>query len=503
MDTLRETIHSLSTEERKEFRHFINRQRHRNQRKDLALFELLLGEEDLKPREVVSRFYDDGNMNAYHTLRKRLTQHLQDFISLKIKEQDDSAYAHISGVLSVSRYLLSKNRPAVALKFLDKAEKLAEQNEVYELLDTIYSLEIKHAHRLNKPVTDLIAKWKWSRSQREEEEKISMAYGLIRARLEQMKHDGTDEDLLLITQSALEELEVDADALLRPALMYMIVAMTRSSLISSKSYYQFEPYVISAYERIMGNGGFKKKDHLYELWFLYMISHVLYRNRQFDRCKIYLDRLLDAITRYGSLHVNMFYPRYILLKGAVLSYSGSNSEAIVVLEEALNDGTFKPDLINRLNVILNLAVYYFQAEDFKKANRTLLEIQHTDNWCEKKMGKEWRFKKNLIEIIIQIELGNSEIALNRIRTLERYFDEFLNQQTYQRARIFLRFIKLVVEKPEEVKSEEFTERVDQMIDRLPGDREDIQAMTFFCWLKSKMMGKAYYPVLIQTIREFN
>jgi tetratricopeptide (TPR) repeat protein len=502
MDTLRETIHSLSKEERREFRAFINRQRLRQNRKDLALFDLMLEDEELKPREIVSRFYEDGNMNAYHTLRKRLTQHLQDFISLKIKHEDDSAYAHISGLISISRYLLSKNRPEVAAKFLDKAEKLAENNEVYELLDAIYNLEIIHAHRLEKPVSELIEKWKYSRDQREIEEKISMAYGLIRSRLERMKHDGTDENLEMITGQALRELDVEQAALTRPSLMYMIVAMTRSALIATKSYHQFEPYVIDAYNRILKSQGFQKKDHLYELWFLYMISHVLYRNRQFDKCKEYLEALNDAISRYGNLHVNMFYPRYVLLTAAMLSYSGRNDKAINMLESALEEPSFKPDLTNRLNLILNLAVYHFQAEDYKMANQTLLKIQHTDKWCEKKMGMEWRFKKNLIEIIIQIELGNSEIALTRIKSMERYFSTFFQKLLYQRAKTFIRFIRFVVEKPEQVKSEAFALQVDEMIDRLPGDREDIQAMTFFCWLKSKMLGKPYYPVLIQTIKEF-
>lgn len=502
MDTLRETIHCLSGEERREFRVFINRQRVRKGRKDLALFEIMLNEEEMKPRELVAKFYPDGNMNAYHTLRKRLTQHLQDFISLKIKDEDDTAYGHISGLIAVSRYLLSKNRPAVAAKFLRKAELLAVQNEVFELLDSIYNLQIKHAHRLGLSVDDLIEKWSESRKQRELEEWINIAYGIIQEKLSQVKREGLDEDLEAITRKALRQLKVEEEALSRPSIMYMLVAMTRSSLISTKAYDRFESYVIDAYDRIHENGGFQKKDHLYELWFLYMIAHVLYRNRKFDLCQTYLSKMGEALFRYGNLHVNQFYPKYILLKSAMLSYSGDNQAAIEALEETLEDPQIKIDTTNKLNMLLNLAVYHFQGEEYKTANRTLLRIQHTDKWCEKKMGKEWRFKKNLIEIIIQIEIGNTEIALSRIKGVERYFAEFFEQNLYQRARTFLRFIRYVVEKPENVKTKEFAEKVDEVIERLPGDQEDIQAMTFYCWLKSKMLGRPYYDTLIETIREF-
>ncbi|NNE56321.1 MAG: hypothetical protein HKN32_09890, partial [Flavobacteriales bacterium] len=254
MDTLRETIHSLSAEERREFRVFINRQRVRKGRKDLALFEIMLKEEELKPRELVARFYPDANMNAYHTLRKRLSQHLQDFISLKVKDEDDTAYGHVSGLIAVSRYLLSKNRPSVAKKFLGKAETLAEQNEVFELLDSIYNLQIKHAHRLELSVDELIEKWSGSRKQRELEERINMAYGIIQEKLAEVKHGGLDEDLEAITRKALRQLKVEEEALSRPSIMYMLVAMTRSSLISTKAYDRFEPYVIDAFERLENEG---------------------------------------------------------------------------------------------------------------------------------------------------------------------------------------------------------------------------------------------------------
>jgi hypothetical protein len=35
----------------------------------------------------------------------------------------------------------------------------------------------------------------------------------------------------------------------------------------------------------------------------------------------------------------------------------------------------------------------------------------------------------------------------------------------------------------------------------PGAKEDIQAITFFCWLKSKMENKPYYDVLLARLHE--
>lgn len=468
----------------------------------MALFEILKGADELKPREISERLYDSANMNAYHTLRKRLNQHLEDFISLKVKTQDDSAHAHVTGLLAVCRYLLAKNKPDLVAHFLSKAEKLAKQNELFDLMDNILQLQIKHAHELGLEASDLIESWQENKTNWELEQRINMAYGVIRQRLEKMKLGGKEEDLEEITNESLELLGVEIQEIRRPALMYMIVAMMRSSIISTKNYKRFETYVIDAYEQLLDNGGFAKKDHVYELWFLYMIAHVLYRNRKLQACATYVEKLKEAIDKHGRIHQRKFYPRYLLLDAQLQSYLGNNAASIEITKGALDDESLNLEIHERLNMLLNLAVYYFQATEYKLANKALMAMQHTDGWIEKKMGTEWRFKKNLIEIIVQIELGNTEIALTRIATFEKRFAEFFKRGLYQRSKIFLQFIKFVIKYPERVRSREFLVEVNETIVRLPGDEEDIQAMTFYCWLKSKMQGTDYYETLIETVQTF-
>lgn len=99
-------------------------------------------------------------------------------------------------------------------------------------------------------------------------------------------------------------------------------------------------------------------------------------------------------------------------------------------------------------------------------------------------------------------MENSEIALARIASIDRYYKSFFKNELYQRARVFMGFIKQVIEKPESIATEAFAKHVDDTIVRLPNDKEDIQAITFYCWLKSKMLNKSYYPVLIETVHSF-
>jgi hypothetical protein len=148
---------------------------------------------------------------------------------------------------------------------------------------------------------------------------------------------------------------------------------------------------------------------------------------------------------------------------------------------------------------LNLVVFYFQSEEFKKANVEMLLINHSDTWLEKRMGKEWRFKKSMIDVILQCELGNTDLAFSRIKSMEKYFAGFFQHPAYQRALIFMQFVKTIIEQPERVAIPEFAIEVEKANMAWPDYKEDTQAITFFCWLKSKMIRQPYYEVLLQAM----
>jgi hypothetical protein len=232
-----------------------------------------------------------------------------------------------------------------------------------------------------------------------------------------------------------------------------------------------------------------------------MVAHAYYRNRRWEEAIGVLGEMETLIGSKTGQQVRQYFSRYILLKAAVKGYTGDTVGAAKMLSEALKSSKSRLSLSDKLNMQINLAVYHFQAESYGKAASTLLSLNHSDAWLEKKMGKEWRMKKNLIEVIIQYELGNIEWALQKIKQIEKHFSEFLEQPFYQRARIFMGFIRELITSPESISRPAFAKKVEEANLALPGDREDIQAITFFCWLKSKMVRRAYYEVLLETVND--
>ena len=80
VDHLKSVILSLSEEEKKEFRVFAQRQRSKENRRDIALFDIISKEPEKKPRQIITELYGKENREAYNMLRKRLIKQLMDFI---------------------------------------------------------------------------------------------------------------------------------------------------------------------------------------------------------------------------------------------------------------------------------------------------------------------------------------------------------------------------------------------------------------------------------------
>lgn len=496
MDKIQELVITLSEDDKREFRVFINRQKSKKERKDLDLFELINLQTD--PKEIQKKLYKTPNKVAYHTLRKRLLKHLTDFILLKQLDEDTTSKSSILGLISLSSYLFKKLSTEMAWRFLLKAEKLAVDSEQFEELNNIYQLQIEYADTEFAPNIDGICKkWEKNKSLVLEGEKTNIAYSYIKKELNDIKIRGEYKDLEIIINTILKQHKLENVAFKRPETLYKVLDLTRQVMFSKKDFYSFEPYIIKNYKELIANKGFSKRNHYYKIRILYMVAHVLYRNRKFKDSILYLGFMYTSTKEYNRFYYHQFLPKYIQLKSANQVFIGDNASAINLLNEIPKKEISKMPPFEQLNIQLSLCVYYFNQSRFKEANAVIQQIGHSANWLEKKMGKEWVLKMNLIDIIVQYEIGNIDIVLNRIRSFERNFSSFTEHPIYKRAFIFIELIKVFIDTPEAIDTEEFKKEISKkIIDNKPQEQEDLQAMAFYCWIKSKVIKQDYYSVLL-------
>jgi hypothetical protein len=144
-------------------------------------------------------------------------------------------------------------------------------------------------------------------------------------------------------------------------------------------------------------------------------------------------------------------------------------------------------------------VLHFHQGELARANRVLMDVELNDRRCEQHMGKEWRFKKNLVELLILVDQDKDETALARLRSMQRYFVTFLKDPMNAWSVHFLKGISLYLSDRNQPNTALIMEHLDQMVMYWPVNREDLYALSFRAWLESKLNRLNYYTFLIERL----
>jgi hypothetical protein len=499
MDDLKITIGTLPAEQQAEFLDFIKRKSKTKARKDAELLQALQQKKNYTPEELQRKIYPDAeNSMAYYALRKRLMRQLSDFILLKRMEEDTTSASSVMGMLSLANYLFEAQVDRLAWSLLRKAEKVAAANEQFDLLNTIFNLQIEKAdNEFADELQLIIQKRNENKIAADEEERANIAASLIKQQLTLARTQGRNMNFDSVIRKVLQEYQLNEVVSKRPSIFYKLMTIARSAVLARKDFHHFEDYIVTQFEQVEKSGGFGKPHLQYKLNLLYMIAHVLYRTRKFEQSVAYLDALYAELKTNGKSVFQQFYPRYVFLKTANLSFLKRLEEATVLMEELLEKEGNSFGIRNLLTAQMGLSFFYFAQENYKKANLILMRMPHSDKFCEMKMGKEWVLKKNMGELIIQIELNNPELAINKIRTIERSFKELLAQEAYRNVKGYLTVLKELLNQPELVEHREFMQLIEGALNFVPAEQEDLQAMSFYAWVRARMLKRPYYDVLLE------
>ncbi|MCK5705192.1 MAG: hypothetical protein KAI29_28770, partial [Cyclobacteriaceae bacterium] len=416
-------------------------------------------------------------------------------------EEDTTSSSSLMGLISLAKYFFERRSEELAWGYLKSAEVKATSTEQFDLLNTIYLLQIEHWNTdFDEDIHAIIEKRSENKLLLDEDERATIARSLIKKELQKTALEGKEVDFEGINKLILSSYNLSNALIKRPKLLLNILSIARSTILAKKDFYSFEPYLIQQYNKAKEQFGFSRNNHFYKLNLVYMISHVLYRNRKFDLSAIYLEEMKDDLYAHNSSHIMLFYAKYVLLNAAVVCYQGNLQNAIVLLKEGIEDdtGRFSPE--DKIKLQLNLSIYYFMAGELAKTIKTGMSFAHSDKWFEKNIGREWVFKKQIMEVIVQVELDNHEIALNRIRALERTSAGLFNHPLYSRAKSFLEIIKKMINDPLNFRNEDTQKKIEKYLVVVPEEKEDLQAMTFYAWLKAKFQNRNYYEVLLETVK---
>jgi hypothetical protein len=496
MDTLTDLITTLSPEEIEIFRREldpINRQT-----LELKLFNAMLANADASNKDLSYCLYGAFKKEAYFGVRKRLNQKASEFIHALETEKDKTKAALVRSYLTLADRLLRFNKPSGAAQFLKKARTITIEKKNKELLDQILFTEVKNIEKFKSDADETILQWEENELKLRSKRRYEIVHARLRHELNKAKRAGVILDAAAITDSLYKEFKLTPEEAADPEIMRQLTSAARSAILSVKDYSKIEPFILRIYTRLEKRAAFTDNHISCQIEFLFMLVHAMYRNLKFAECKKWLavmERQMDAHPTLSLLHQH----RFISLKAEIEAYTGNNSAAIELLESTLKEKFAQEDESEYLNMKLNLAVCYFNADRWREANSILIQLPNDKALHVLTKGKEWILKKNMIQMIVQYELGHDDIAQSMLKLMQKNYNTMLRQPLYTLTGHFLKFTGRMVANRDVVDSPAFHQEVNAARRSWPKGKEDIHAISFFCWLKCKMLGRKYYEVLIERV----
>ncbi|RYE20353.1 MAG: hypothetical protein EOP45_11205, partial [Sphingobacteriaceae bacterium] len=119
-------------------------------------------------------------------------------------------------------------------------------------------------------------------------------------------------------------------------------------------------------------------------------------------------------------------------------------------------------------------------------------------WYEKKMGMLWTIRKNLMEILVQAQFSNIELAMSRLNSFQRRYKKYLLQTSEERVLLFLRLVEKYLIKPDVVFEPAYKKTVLNLISN--EENNDIFTLSFIAWLIARQEKKTAYEVVLTLIQ---
>lgn len=486
MKQIKAIIDTLSTEDTREFLLFQQKKNRRGDTKNEALFKLIAkgASEDLD-----IQLYGKRAKNSYHALCKRLQDSLIDFVASKSFSGETSEELDILKLLLAARIFFEHKQYKVAFKTLGQAEKKATALDVYAILTEIYHTKIQYAHvATSLDLSELKATCQKNLQHFQQEQELNMIYATIKQELKgSQKHS-----VGAIIKNAFADFTISIDTSLTYKTLFQLLQLTATAATLQNDYYSNLNYMEQLYAFVSAKKEPTEKHLFYHIQILYLMALANFRNKNFEEASVFLAQMEAAMEQKDKTYYNRFLEKFIALKGVNLNYKGNALEAIALLEAHQN---------NSLDISLSLLMSLFQQKEYTQAYAIFKNMNHSDVWYEKKMGWIWVLKKSIIEILLLIELDKLDLVLSRLQRFQKKFNKKLKTLGETRVLNFIKLVALYYEKPFEVTSEAFYNKVEGSFEWIGKEREDVFVMSFYAWLKAKMEQRDLYEVTLELVRK--
>ncbi|MFD2826333.1 hypothetical protein ACFSYG_07610 [Leeuwenhoekiella polynyae] len=483
MSAIFKLIRTFTPEQQQQVIQFLTNKNRRGDTKNIDLFKKICKGEILNLHETL---YKNPNRNAYHALSKRLLDNLIDFIATKSFSEEAGEEMTTLKLILASRILFEQKLNKLGWKTICRAENLAISYDLYTALHEIYDTQLQYAHLFkNVDFEDILAKSSDNLKHLNSAFKLQQAYAFLKNHLQ----SNTPHANMLLEET-FERFNISPKEEFTYKSLFQFMELLSDTAELESDYYRIAPLMQEAFAYITQKNTSEK--HLYyHLQILYLMASNSFRNKDFKESLDYLDELDHLLT---DKYRNQFQISSAILRSLAMNYMGIYTQAISLCEN-LNDKSPR--------VLLLLMTLYFQQNKFKESYAIYKKLNHSDQFYEKQLGFLWVVKKEIIALLLLIELDKLDLVLQKQNAIRKKFHSKLSALGEERVMHFIKLAGIYYDNPQFATSTKFHDQVENSFKWIGVDREDLFAMSFYAWLKSKMEKRDLYVVTLELVNQTN
>ena len=484
MSEVKAIFQVLTRSEKKEFLAYLKKRNRRGSTKNIAFLKLL---EEGTTKNLDVQLYGFPSKAALSVLQKRVKDTLIDFLANRSFGKESSEEMEILKLLLASRILFEQGVVKTAIRTLEKAEIRASYIDAHATLNEIFQTKIQYAHLNPKwQLGSIINQFEENQKLYQRDIHLNMAYATIKNEIKYSARGSINEIVIRVFHEF--SLEINSDLTYKS--LYQLMVITASTAKLQNDYYTVSEYIADIFNAMKAKGPVPQKYLYYYRNMLYLMAVTEFRNKRFLGSRKMLKDLKETSKQGQKKFSEVFIEKVAVLSALVELYTGNMNKVEKILAQIKR---------HSLNKDLVLLMCLFQQSRFSDAYGILKGLTRSDDWYSKKMGWTWVLKKNIIELLLLIELDKLELVMNRFENFKRKFAKKLQEEGEDRVVTFVSLVEKFYENPNLVKTKEFEQYVQRSFEFVGREQEDIFVMSFFAWLRSKMQNKDLYTVTLEIV----
>jgi len=427
-------IDSLSKEEVRFFKLFINRTVRKN-RKDIDLFDYIRKQKgNYHTKDILKKL--KTNSGNYYTIKNRLYHELNNSMVWQYiwKDNQSKSFSYIL----LGRLYKNKGELELAFHFFQKAEKEAIESDLFEILSIIYSEIIQLSHELlSINVDDFIQLKRDNMRVLSEIDEIDLLLAKIMYDIKtKQNYSNSDDSLVELVKTKFNKISKQNNLLKSTRFRIRLFNMYSRLLLQKRDYKTLEKFVIKSYDEFENDNLFDRSNHNDKLTMLTYIANCLFKTNKHNQSLKYVKILLNSMQEYdGFLYDKYLFFYYNIL---VSNYSLIDKEkALFYLDKASNNEVIKKLPSYNSFIYLNRSLIYYDQQKYQQSKKNISRLIMQKDFLL--LDKSFQLKILIARIIIINKINKKNIN-EEVKEIRENYSVLLKTKDHNRDKLFLEII---------------------------------------------------------------